>query len=115
MPTSGKVYAPADGVVSATFETKHAIGLTTDTGIELLIHIGIDAVKLGGECFKEIVKKGQRVQKGDLLLEFELDKMAASGVDPTTMVIITNSQDYLEILPVKDKEVHSLDQLLTVI
>lgn len=115
IPSSGKVYAPSDGVISATFETKHAIGMTTDLGIELLIHIGIDAVQLEGCCFQEVVQKGQHVQQGDLLLEFDLEKMKESGIDPTTMIIVTNSDRYLEVLPTHEDVVQSLDQLLTII
>lgn len=115
IPNDGKVYAPCDGKISATFDTKHAIGLTSYQGIELLIHIGIDTVKLEGNYFREIVKKGEKVKKGDLLLEFDLDKMKRAGVDPTTMIVVTNSSDYLEVLPVKDKEVKALQQLLTII
>ena len=89
--------------------------MVCDTGIELLIHIGIDAIKLEGHCFIEKVKKGQKVKKGDLLLEFDLDKMKAEGIDPTTMIVVTNSEQYLEIIPTKKEMVESLETLLTVI
>ena len=114
-PKNGKVYAPDDGMITATFDTKHAIGMVCDTGIELLIHIGIDAIKLEGHCFIEKVNKGQKVKKGDLLLEFDLDKMKAEGIDPTTMIVVTNSEQYLEIIPTKKEMVESLETLLTVI
>lgn len=115
VPNSGKVYAPVDGTITATFETKHAIGMVSDTGIELLIHVGIDAISLEGECFKSYVEKGNNVKKGDLLLEFDLEGLKKSGVDPTTMIVVTNSAQYLEIIPTKEKKVRINDNLLTII
>ena len=115
VPNSGKVYAPVDGTITATFETKHAIGMVSDTGIELLIHVGIDAISLEGECFKSYVEKGNNVKKGDLLLEFDLEGLKKSGVDPTTMIVVTNSNQYLEIIPTKEKKVSVKDNLLTII
>ena len=67
IPNDNKVYSPVEGIISATFETKHAIGITTDKNMEILIHIGIDTVKFGGKPFKQFVEKGQRVKQGDLL------------------------------------------------
>lgn len=115
MPKNGKVFAPDEAIISATFETKHAIGLTTDKGLEILIHIGIDTVKLEGKPFVQYFEKGQHVHKGDLLLEFDMDQIKAAGLDPTTMIVITNSSNYLEIIPTKDKKVSQKDNLLTII
>lgn len=115
IPCDGKVYAPADGKIIATFETKHAIGMMTNDGVEVLIHVGIDAMKLEGKYFTEKVKKGDRVLQGELLLEFDLEKMKESHIDPTTMVVITNSQDYLEVLSTNNETVSSFDKLITVI
>ncbi|MEG0277088.1 MAG: beta-glucoside-specific PTS transporter subunit IIABC [Coprobacillus sp.] len=115
IPSDGKVYAPANGKITATFETKHAIGMITDDGIEVLIHVGIDAMQLEGKYFNEKVKKGDKVLQGQLLLEFDLDKMKEAHIDPTTMVVITNSQDYLEVLSTNDKKIDSFDKLITVI
>lgn len=114
-PYNGQVYAPEDGIISATFDTLHAIGITTKQGIEILIHIGIDTVKLEGNCFHEVAKKGDTVKKGDLLLKFDLEKMKGAGIDPTTMIVVTNSSEYLEILPVKEKEVKAMEALLRII
>lgn len=105
IPQDGKIYAPADGVISATFETKHAIGLTTDKGVEILIHIGIDTVKLDGRPFVQYVTKGQTVKQGDLLLEVDLTQIKEAGLDATTMVVVTNSSNYLEIIPTQQKNV----------
>ena len=115
IPNDNKVYSPVEGIISATFETKHAIGITTDKNMEILIHIGIDTVKFGGKPFKQFVEKGQRVKQGDLLIEFDKELLKQGDVDLTTMVVITNSNDYLEIIPTKEKRVKMNDDLLTVI
>lgn len=115
IPSDGKIYAPADGLVTATFETKHAIGLTTDSGTELLIHIGIDTVKLEGKPFTQHVAKGDHVKKGDLLIECDLDEIKAASLDPTTMLVVTNSSDYLEIVPAKPGKISQNDPVLTLI
>ena len=115
IPQDGKIYAPADGIISATFETKHAIGLTTDKGVEILIHIGIDTVKLDGKPFVQYVTKGQTVKQGDLLLEVDLTQIKEAGLDATTMVVVTNSSNYLEIIPTQQKKVTKKDNLLTII
>lgn len=115
LPKSGNVYAPADGVISATFETKHAIGITTKKGAEILIHIGIDTVKLEGKPFIQHVNKGQAVKQGDLLLEVNLEFIKKAGYDSTTMVVVTNSDKYLEIIPTKQKKVSCKDSLLTIV
>ncbi len=88
---------------------------TTDKNKEILIHIGIDTVKFGGKQFKQFVEKGQRVKQGDLLIEFDKELLKQGDADLTTMVVITNSNDYLEIIPTKEKRVKMNDDLLTVI
>ena len=90
-------------------------GITTDKNMEILIHIGIDTVKFGGKPFKQFVEKGQRVKQGDLLIEFDKELLKQGDADLTTMVVITNSNDYLEIIPTKEKRVKMNDDLLTVI
>ena len=115
IPNDNKVYSPVEGIISATFETKHAIGITTDKNMEILIHIGVDTVKFGGKPFKQFVEKGQRVKQGDLLIEFDKELLKQGDADLTTMVVITNSNDYLEIIPTKEKRVKMNDDLLTVI
>lgn len=94
IPRVGAVYAPFDAVVAAAFPTGHAIGLQHADGAELLIHVGIDTVKLGGKHFSVKVEKGQRVAAGDLLLEFDIAAITAAGYDITTPVIITNPKKY---------------------
>jgi beta-glucoside PTS system EIICBA component len=93
-PTSGAVYAPFDGVVVAAFPTGHAVGLRAEDGAEVLIHVGIDTVKLGGAHFRLQVSTGQRVTAGDLLLEFDAAAIEAAGYDLITPVIVTNADEY---------------------
>lgn len=96
-PTEGKLFAPADGVVENVFETKHAVGMTTDDQVELLLHIGIDTVKLGGKHFESHVKAGQKVKKGDLLVSFDMAAIKKEGYLLTTPVIVCNTDDYQAI------------------
>ncbi|UTY38353.1 beta-glucoside-specific PTS transporter subunit IIABC [Allocoprobacillus halotolerans] len=115
IPSEGKIYAPANGVISATFETKHAIGMTTDNGTDILIHVGIDTVKLEGKPFVQHVEKGEYVKAGTLLLEFDMKAIEQAGFDSTTMVVVTNSQDYLEVIPTKLEKINKNDPILTII
>ncbi|CCK85131.1 PTS system, beta-glucoside-specific IIABC component [Lactobacillus equicursoris DSM 19284 = JCM 14600 = CIP 110162] len=105
IPSEGKIFAPDDGVVTATFETHHAIGLHLNNDADVLIHVGIDTVEMKGEGFKQLVKKGDKIKAGQELLDFNIDKIKQAGYDPTVIMIVTNSKDFLEVLPVlKDKE-----------
>lgn len=96
-PSEGKVYAPVDGKVVSLFSTKHAIGILGDNGAEILIHIGIDTVDLKGKYFTAHVKQGQKVTKGQLLIEFDRSKITASGYSDEVMVIITNTNSYQNV------------------
>lgn len=96
-PSEGKLYAPADGVIDMVFETRHAVGMTTAHGAELLLHIGIDTVKLGGKHFTAHVQPGQAVRKGDLLVSFDMEAIRAGGYALTTPMIVCNTDDYSEI------------------
>lgn len=97
IPEEGKVYAPADGTVSMLFETLHAIGFATEKGAELLIHVGMDTVKLEGKFFTPHTETGAKVKKGDLLLEFDMDKIKEAGYELTTPVIVTNGDEFQEV------------------
>lgn len=97
-PEEGKLVAPCDGEITAFFPTGHALGLKTDNGAEILIHVGMDTVKLNGEGFKPFVKQGQKVTKGQLLLEFDINKIRAAGLETTTPIIVTNSFDYSDVV-----------------
>ena len=93
-PIDGELVAPADGEISSTFETHHAVGMTTADGAELLMHIGIDTVKLGGKHFTYLVNEGDKVKKGQPLIRFELEAIKAEGYPVTTPVIVCNTDDY---------------------
>ncbi|TCI31160.1 PTS beta-glucoside transporter subunit IIABC [Exiguobacterium sp. SL-10] len=99
MPTEGIVYAPFDGEVVTVFQSKHAIGLRSNGGVEVLIHVGIDTVQLGGKHFETFVQAGQRVTEGDVLVKFDLEAIAQAGYDTITPVIVTNTGNYLDVLP----------------
>ena len=93
-PTDNKVYAPFDGTVEFIAETKHAIGLKSDDGVELLIHVGMDTVKMNGKGFDVKTKVNERVKEGDLLLEFDRNEIQKEGYSLITPVVITNSNNY---------------------
>ena len=114
LPTDGKVIAPCDGVVAQTMDTRHAIGIVADNGVEILIHVGLDTVELHGAPFKYHVKADQEVKKGDLLLTADLDAVTKAGKKLYTPVIVTNSDDYTEITPVDGAEIKAGDKLMTV-
>lgn len=114
IPTEGKAYAPDNGEVVSLFRTKHAIGFQTDSGVEILIHIGIDTVKLDGQHFQAHVQAGSKVKKGDLLVSFDIEAIRQAGFEVTTPVIITNSDDYQNIQPIHQSEtIEKGDVLLT--
>lgn len=110
-PSEGKLYAPADGVVDNVFDTNHAIGILTDSGAEILLHIGIDTVKLNGKYFQLFVKKNQRVRKGDLLISFDLESIKREGYKATTPVVICNSDEYKMIKPLSVGEIKTGEKL----
>lgn len=114
IPATGKVIAPFSGEVASLFQTKHAIGLLSDSGIELLIHVGIDTVKLNGEPFTAHVKEGDRVQAGDLLLEFDRQAILDAGYDLATPIIISNSDGYRSVDIVSGSVVDAGQPLLSV-
>lgn len=115
IPAEGKVYAPADGTVSALTETKHAVGITTDSGAEVLIHIGLDTVQLGGEGFTLHCKAGDKVKKGNLLLEFDMEKIKAAGFSLTTPVVVSNMTNFVSLKASDKKQVKAGENLLTIV
>ncbi|MDM5277279.1 beta-glucoside-specific PTS transporter subunit IIABC [Paenibacillus silvae] len=114
-PEVGKLVAPADGVVSAVFPTSHAIGISTNHGAELLVHIGMNTVKLKGEHFKVHVKEGDAVKAGDLLIEFDTDAIASKGFDLTTPIIVTNSDDFLDVISTDKTSITIGERLIKII
>ena len=113
-PSEGKAYAPVDGEVTTVFDTKHAIGLLSKHGVELLIHIGMDTVKLNGKGFDVKVKTGDQVKAGDLLAEFDMDLIKGEGYPVTTAVVVTNTDDCEEIGEVRTGAATKDTEVLTV-
>lgn len=112
-PEKGEVRAPFDGTVMTLFPTKHAIGMVSETGLELLIHVGLDTVQLEGKYFESLVQQGERVKQGDLLLRFDKKKIEKEGYSLETPVIVTNYTDYLDILENQGETVGPDDALIT--
>ena len=113
-PTEGVVYAPADAEVTIAFATGHAYGLKTANGAEILIHVGIDTVSMNGEGFDQKVSQGSKVKAGDIIGTFDSAKIAAAGLDDTTMVIVTNTADYASVTPVAEGTVAKGDAIIEV-
>ena len=113
-PSQGVVYAPADAEVSIAFPTGHAFGLKTTDGAEVLIHVGIDTVTMNGEGFEAKVAQGDKVKAGDVLGTFDSNRIAAAGLDDTTMVIVTNTADYASVAPVATGSVAKGDAVIEV-
>lgn len=114
IPEEGKVYAPADGTVTMLFDTLHAIGMTTAGGAELLIHVGMDTVKLDGKYFTPYTESGAKVKKGDLLLEFDMDKIREAGYELTTPVIVTNTDEFEAVEAARPGAVNSGDVIIKI-
>jgi beta-glucoside PTS system EIICBA component len=115
LPTEGKVYSPVTGVVTTLFPTGHAIGLTSNDQTEVLIHVGLDTVKLEGQYFTKHVKQGDKVEQGQLLVEFDLEKIKEAGYDTTTPIIITNSNQYADVIETNQPSTVKEDVLLTAV
>lgn len=117
MPNEGRVVSPVNGIVTAVFETKHAIGIISNEGAEILIHIGLDTVKLGGKFFDAKVKVGNSIKVGDLLVEFDLNEVKKAGYDVITPIIITNTLKYSEINfeANNDAEIKEKDKIMNLI
>ncbi len=114
-PTVGEVVAPADGTVTVLFPTLHAVGITTDGGAELLIHVGLNTVNLNGEGFTAYVKQGDKVKKGQKLTSFDLEAIKAKGYDMTVAMIVTNTADYLDVVATADGAVKQGDEVIKVV
>ncbi len=114
-PVDGKVVSPINGTVETIFKTKHAIGLKSEDGTEILIHIGMDTVQLEGKHFKAYVKDGDKVKIGDTLIEFDKEAIKKEGYELITPVIVTNTNDYLEVLARGVKKVNTGDAIISII
>ena len=115
VPVKGEVVAPCDATVETVFDTKHAVGLSTESGMELLIHIGINTVELGGKYYTAHVKDGDHVKKGQLLVSFDMDKIKEAGYDVTTPLIVTNSDDYKDVKALHEGAVTPADKVLEIV
>ncbi|MHC9537761.1 beta-glucoside-specific PTS transporter subunit IIABC [Dellaglioa sp. BT-FLS60] len=115
IPKDGKIVAPFSGKVVTVFPTKHAIGLKSDTGIELLIHFGLDTVNLKGKPFTQHIEAGQHVKQGELLMEADIKQIQDAGYDITTPVVVTNTAEFVEIVPTEETVVTKDDIILYVI
>ena len=114
-PINGQVYSPVNGEVTVLFPTHHAIGVKSNEGVEVLIHIGMDTVQLDGKGFTPHVKVGDKVTAGQLLIDCDLDIIRDAGYSTITPVIVTNSDEYLDVLTTEERTLKSSDYLMTVV
>lgn len=112
IPSDGRVYAPVDGKVATVFPTGHAIALVGSDGEEILIHVGLDTVKLNGKYFTIHVEEEQQIKKGELLLEADLDQIRAAGYDVITPIVVCNTDDFTQVQPETPGEVKQGDDIL---
>lgn len=115
MPKEGKVYAPCDGTIISLFPTHHAIGIRSKEGVELLIHLGIDTVNLNGRYFYTHAQKGDTIKAGELLMEFDLNAIQKEGYDMTSVIIVTNTDDYLDVFSINAAEAAANERLLQIL
>lgn len=114
IPTEGKIYSPCDGKIEMVFDTLHAVNMISDFGAEILIHVGLDTVKLKGDGYESHVNQGDEVKKGDLLLTVDLEKLKSAGFDTITPMIICNTDDYAEVTPSTNLDVNVGDAVISV-
>ncbi|KRL01060.1 sucrose-specific PTS transporter subunit IIBC [Liquorilactobacillus capillatus] len=114
IPTSGTVYAPVSGEITVAYATKHAYGIKSDKGAEVLIHIGIDTVELKGKYFESFVKQGQHITQGNPLGKFELEKIKEKGYDPTIIVVVTNTNAYENVTKITAEDISQNGKLIAV-
>ncbi len=114
VPSSGEVVAPFDGVINTVFPTKHAIGMTSNDGVEVIIHIGLDTVELEGKYFESHVNDGQKVAAGDKIISFNLGEIIGAGYDITTPIVVTNCNNFLDIIETDRSNINQNEELITV-
>lgn len=113
-PIEGRLYAPCDGRVETVFDTRHAVNLVSAEGAEILLHIGIDTVKLGGKFFEAHVTDGQEIRKGDLLISFDIEEIRKAGYSTITPIIVCNSEDYSSVEAVKGGEIKVGERIIRI-
>lgn len=114
-PSKGRVVSPVDGEIGMIFKTNHAVSITSEDGIEILIHIGLDTVKLNGEHFISHINSGDKVKKGDLLIEFNIEKINEAGYDTITPAVICNSDQFEDVRGSEALQVNELDTIIDII
>ena len=114
VPSEGKVYAPFDGTLDLFYDTKHALGMTSSDGIEMLIHVGLNTVELDGKYYTAHAESGDTIKKGQLLLEFDIAKIKEAGYETVTPVIITNADNYSEIHVEKTGTIKAAEKAIVV-
>lgn len=114
IPTDGKVFAPCDATVDMMFTTGHAVSLVADSGAEILIHVGLETVRLGGKGFTVHAQNGQKVSKGQLLMEADLEAITAAGLNTITSVVICNTDDYGIFKAYTGKDITNADMVMEV-
>lgn len=114
IPSEGKIFAPADGEIAMVFDTLHAISMNAENGAEILVHVGLDTVNLKGKGFEAHVKAGDKVKKGDLLLDVDLALLEAEGYDIITPVLVCNTDDYASVEGIFGKEVVPGDDVVKI-
>lgn len=114
IPSEGKIFAPSDGTVDTLCDTFHAVGIHTDLGADILIHIGRDTVELNGKYFKACVKEGDPVKKGDLLIKFDMKKIVRAGYDIVTPITVINTSEYTSVQVTSNDEVAPGDVIFEV-
>lgn len=112
IPSENQFFSPVDGTVTTVFPTGHAVALTSADGVEILLHIGLDTVKLNGKHFTIHAEEGQQVKKGDLLLEADLEQIKAEGFDIITPIVICNTDDFAEVAMAEAGDVETGDTVL---
>lgn len=112
IPSEGKIVAPADGTISVFFETKHAVSISAENGVEIIVHVGLDTVNLKGEHFTAHKQQGDKVKAGELLLEFDMKAIKAAGYDVITPVIICNTPDFPDMVCHTGQDVKELDTII---
>lgn len=112
IPSEGKIVAPADGTISVFFETKHAVSISAENGAEIIVHVGLDTVNLKGEHFTAHKQQGDKVKAGELLLEFDMEAIKATGYDVITPVIICNTPDFPDMVCHTGQDVKELDTII---
>ncbi|MFR0018736.1 MAG: beta-glucoside-specific PTS transporter subunit IIABC [Paraclostridium sp.] len=115
IPSDGKVVAPVNGVVTTLFPSLHAIGILSDEGVEVLIHIGLNTVQLEGRGFESCIKQGDRITKGQAILKFDIDVIKEAGYSVVTPIVVTNSSQFLDVVQTESKNIELEDNLITVI